>query len=115
MFSKLALAGALAIPLGLFALSATARAEDMWNPNSSYNSKYDVPLRPTAPTHPAQAPVTHHATLSCEAAAKIVRKDGFNHVRARECGGRVDEFHAERHGHPLLVDVNPHNGHAWVT
>lgn len=113
MFSKLLLASAVLIPLGVASLSASAMAEDMWNPNSSYNPKYDIKIYPKAPARHVQAPM-HHAMLSCQAAGRIVRQDGFHNVQARECGGRVDMFRAERHGHPVLVDVNPRNGHVWI-
>lgn len=115
MFSKLILASAVLLPLGLCGLSASAMAEDMWNPNSSYNPKYDMKLTPSGPAHHAQAPAMHQPKmLSCAAAGRIVRDDGYHHVQARECGGKTYVFRAERHGHPVLVDVNPHNGHAWV-
>lgn len=120
MLSKLALAGALAIPLGLFVLSAGARA-DSWNPSSSYNPKVTIPLYPTgAARHaPAAAAPTrmhpmHRALLSCEAAGRIVRRDGYDHIVARNCGGKTYVFRAQRHGRPVTVDVDPRNGHAWT-
>lgn len=120
MLSKLALASALAIPLGLFALSAGAKADD-WNP-SGYNPKMTIPLYMSgtprhAPAAAAAAPKRpmHRAVLSCEAASRIVRKDGFDHIVARNCGGKTYVFRAQRHGHPVTVDVNPRSGRAWTS
>lgn len=114
MFSKLILTTAVLLPLGLSGLSASARAEDMWNPNSSYNPPYDIQLNKRAPAHTPARVMPHAKTLSCAAAGRIVRDDGFHHVQARDCSGRTYVFRAERHGHPVLVGVNPHNGHAWI-
>lgn len=113
MCSKFLLSSAVLIPLALIGLSASASAEDMWNPNSSYNPKYDIKIYPKAPAHHAMTP-SHATKVSCAAAERIVRADGFHHVQARACGGKIDVFRAERHGRPVLVDVNPRNGHAWI-
>jgi hypothetical protein len=113
MFSKLLLASAVLMPLGVASLSASATAEDMWNPNSSYNPKYDIKIYPKAPVNHAMAPA-RATKLSCAAAERIVRDDGFHRVQARDCGGRTYVFRAERHGRQVVVDVNSRNGHAWI-
>src|SRR5215216_3520806 len=109
MFTKLALASAVAIPLGFVSLSGAALAEDDWNPNSSYNPHYDIPIYKSAPTH-ARAPVIRHAGMSCAAARRIVRDDGFHNVMARECGAGEYVFHATRNGRAMVLYVNPRNG-----
>src|SRR5215216_6033173 len=116
MFTKLALASAVAIPLGFVSLSGAALAEDDWNPNSSYNPSYDIPIYKSAAIHAksaaihARAPVIHHAGMSCAAARNIVREDGFHNVMARECGAGEYVFHATRNGRAMVLYVNPRNG-----
>ena len=114
MFTKLALASAMAIPLGLFSLSGAAMAESDWNPNSSYNPPYDIPIYKSAPLQLRTAPA-RHAAMTCAAARKIVSEDGFHHVTARECGGGQYVFHATRNGRAMVLYVNPRNGHVSHT
>lgn len=114
MFTKLALASAVAIPLGFVSLSGAALAESDWNPNSSYNPPYDIPIYKSAPIH-MRAPVTHHAGMSCAAARNVVREDGFHHVTARECSGGQYVFHATRNGRAMVLYVNPRTGHVSHT
>ncbi len=113
MCSKFLLSTVILVPLALIGVSASASAEDMWNPNSSYNPKYDIKIYPKAPVHHAMTPA-HTSKLSCAAAERIVRDDGFHHVQARDCGGKTYVFKAERHGRPVLVDVNARNGRSWI-
>ena len=112
MFTGLALTSAMAIPLALFSLSGAAMAESDWNPNSSYNPSYDIPLYKAAPAH-SRAAVVPHAAMSCAAARKIVREDGYGHVKASECGGGNYVFHATHNGRAMVLHVNPRNGQVW--
>jgi|SRR5690242_19235754 hypothetical protein len=110
MFTKLALASALAIPLGLFSLSGTAGAVTAWTPNGDYNPKYDIPM---SPEHAQPQMAIRHAAMSCAAARRIVRDDGYHNIRAETCGARIDKFDATRNGHRVVLHVDPRNGHVW--
>jgi len=114
MFTKLALASAVAIPLGFVGLSGSAFAESDWNPNSSYNPPYDIPIYKSAPMH-VRAQITHHAGMSCAAARSVVRDDGFHNVTARQCSGGQYVFHAMRNGRAMVLYVNPRTGHVSHT
>lgn len=110
MLTKLALAGALAIPLGVFSLSGSAMAEDAWNPHDSYNPFHagstpkPVPLR-------SRTEQLRPAAMSCAAARKIVREDGYHNVKTDSCGARTFVFDATRRGHSVVLYVDPRNGH----
>jgi hypothetical protein len=52
----------------------------------------------------------HAGKLSCSAARNMVDHSGFNHVKARDCKGKVYSFSASRKGHRYLVRVNAHTG-----
>lgn len=108
MFTKLLLAGAMAIPLGLFSLAGTAMAESFWSPNGDYSPKYDIPLRQGAPAHPRMS-----AELSCAAARRMVRDDGYHNVKTDNCGPRSYVFDATRHGRNVVLHVDPRSGHIW--
>lgn len=112
MFTKLALASAVAIPLGLLGLSGAAMAESDWNPNSSYNPPYDIPIYKQTLPH-TRAAVILHSAMSCAAARKIVREDGYRHVATRECAAGNYVFRATRHGREMVLHVNPRNGQVW--
>lgn len=106
MFSKLALAAAVALPLGMLGLSGAALAD--------YNTHYYIPVKPIASAHkPAAAPMMHRAALTCASAGRMIRADGYKNVKARDCDDRNFVFHAVRHGRPVLLHVNPRNGHVW--
>lgn len=107
MLTKLALASAMAIPLGLFSLTGAAMAVTAWQPNGDYNPKYDIPMRPEQPQTTMQ-----HAAMSCSAARRVVRDDGYHNVRTESCG-RIDKFDASRNGHRVVLHVDPRNGHVW--
>ena len=112
MFTKIIIAGALALPLGLAALTASAATDRAYNPSGSYNPPYDIPVY-RAPMHPRMAPM-RHAALSCAAARAIVRKDGYRDVTARSCVGGEYTFRAIRHGHAVVLHVNSRNGHVTL-
>ena len=101
MFNKLVLAAAMAIPLGMLGLSGSAMA--------GYS--------PTSHTPPARAslrmPGVYHAALSCTAARRMIREDGYRNVVTRECDARTYVFHATRHGRAVVLYVNSRNGHIW--
>lgn len=109
MFTKLVLASAVAIPLGLLGLSSAAMAASDWNPNSSYNPPYDIPIYKQTLHHP-RAGVMHHAAMSCAAARQRVLDDGYRHVTTRECDGRTFVFNATRHGRAVVLHLDPRNG-----
>lgn len=103
MFSKLALAAAVALPLGMLGLSGTAFAD--------YNTHYYIPVKPIPSAQkPAATPVVHHAGMSCSAAERMIRHDGYSHVKARDCVGKNYTFHAMRNGHAVVLHVNSENG-----
>lgn len=112
MFSKLVLAAAVALPLGMLGLSGAALAD--------YTTHYYIPVMPIpSAKKPAPAPMVHHAAMvhrgamSCAAAGRTVRADGYRNVKARDCDDRNYVFHATRHGRPVVLHVNPRNGHVW--
>ena len=109
MLKKLVLASAMAIPLGLFSLSGAAMAVTAWQPNGDYNPKYDIPMRPEQP----QTTVQHTAAMSCSAARREVRDDGYHNIKTESCGGRIDKFDATRNGHRVVLRVDARNGHVW--
>lgn len=106
MFSKLAYAAAVALPLGMLGLSGTAFAD--------YNTHYYIPVKPIPSAQkPATTPVMHHTAMSCAAAERKIRADGYSHVKARDCDDKTYTFHATRNGHAVVLRVNSHNGHIW--
>ena len=50
------------------------------------------------------------ARLSCGEARRIVRRNGFRNVSARECSGRTYTFSATRKGRSVIVYVNARTG-----
>lgn len=106
MFSKLALAAAVALPLGMLGLSGAALAD--------YNTHYYIPVKPVASApKPAAAPMIHRAAMSCAVAGRTIRADGYRNVKARDCDGRNYVFHATHHGRAVVLHFNPRNGHVW--
>lgn len=104
MFSKLALATVVALPLGMLGLSGAAFA---------YSTPYYIPVKPIASAHRPATPMLHRAQLSCAAAGRMIRADGYREVKVRDCGAGNYVFHAVRHGRPVVLHVNPRNGHVW--
>jgi hypothetical protein len=51
-----------------------------------------------------------NANLSCNAAGKIVRAEGYRRVVPSNCGSKIYAFHALRNGHTVIVRVNAHSG-----
>ena len=47
--------------------------------------------------------------LSCSAAKRVLARNGFNRVVARDCSGRVYAFQARRTGHSFIVRVRAAN------
>ena len=47
--------------------------------------------------------------LSCSAAKRVLARNGFNRVVARDCSGRVYAFQARRNGHSFIVRVRAAN------
>ncbi len=105
MFSKFVLAVALAAPVGAFALSGPAFAVTAWQPNGDYSPKYDIPLS-RAPSTSVGA-IAARPAMSCSAARRLVREDGFHQVRSESCY----VFDATRDGRRMVLHVNPRNGH----
>ncbi len=101
MFNKLVLAAAVAVPLCVLGLSGSAMA--------GYS--------PTSHTAPARAslrmPGVYHTAMSCAAARRMVRADGYRDVITRECDARNYVFRAMRHGRVVVLHVNSRNGHIW--
>ena len=110
MLTKLALAGALAIPLGLFSLSGSAMADDPWTPHDSYTPPDLSSMHKPVPLK-SQTEQVRHAAMSCPAASKILREDGYHNVTARDCSIGRYVFHAARNGRAVVLYVNPRNGH----
>ena len=92
MFTRIILAGTLAIPFGL---SSPAWADPDYNPPFVFQY---------GRAHPVSA------NLSCNAASKIVHAEGYRHVVPSNCGSKIYAFHALRNGHAVIVRVNPRNG-----
>ncbi|MFZ5675637.1 MAG: hypothetical protein ACOZAM_21980 [Pseudomonadota bacterium] len=71
-------------------------------------------MKPVASAHkPATAPMVHRAAMSCAAAGRKIRAEGYDHVKARDCDDRNYVFHAVRHGRAVVLHVNPRNGRMW--
>lgn len=54
------------------------------------------------------------AKLSCAAAGKIVVRNGFNKIVARDCKGSVYSFAASRKGKRYIVNVHAYAGRVTV-
>jgi len=113
MFSKLVLATALAAPLGVFALSSSALAVTEWQPNGDYNPRYDIPLRQQPSMH--LGVIAARPAMSCAAARKLVRDDGYHNVKTDSCSARNYVFEATRHGRVVVLHVDPRDGHVSHT
>lgn len=109
MLTKVFLATAMAIPLGLFSLTGTASAVTAWSPNGDYNPKYDIQV---SPEHAQPQMAVRHSAMSCSAARREVRDDGYHNIRTDSCG-RIDKFDATRNGHRVVLHVDSRNGHVW--
>lgn len=97
MFNKLALAAAVAIPLGLLSLSGAAMAG--YSPNSH--------------TPNARAPLRMNGAMSCADARRMIHENGYRNVVTRECDARTYVFRAMRGNHHVVLHVNSRNGHMW--
>jgi len=113
MFSKLVLAAALAAPLGVFALSSTALAVTAWQPNGDYSPRYDIPLRQESSAH--LGAIAARPAMSCTAARRVVRDDGYHNVKTDSCRPGRYVFDATRNGHRIVLHVDPRNGHVSQT
>lgn len=94
MFSKLARASAVALPLAMLGFSGAALAD--------WNTSYYIPVQKVPSAHPA---------MSCGAARERIRSDGYHNIVARDCRGSSYTFSATRHGRPVVLHFNPRNGH----
>ena len=65
------------------------------------------------PGHRMNSYSGYNNRLSCNEARRIVRRNGFQDVRARECQGRTYTFTALRRGYQILVYVNSRTGAVW--
>jgi hypothetical protein len=92
MFRRIILATTVAIPLGL---SGLAWADPDYNPPFVFQYGRAHPVTPQ---------------LSCDAARKLVRAEGYRHVAQASCGANTYAFHALRNGRAVTVHVNPRNG-----
>lgn len=99
MFNKLVLAAAVAVPLGVLGLSGSAMA--------GYSPTSHTPIARA----PLQASQAYDASMSCAAARRMVRADGYRDVVTRECDARNYVFDATRHGRAVVLHVNSRNGH----
>lgn len=99
MFNRYLIAAAVALPLGIAGMSGGAFA---------YATKYYIPVKPVQSTHSV-----HRAAMSCAAAGRMIRAEGYKNVKARDCDDRNYVFHAVRHGRSVVLHVNPRNGHVW--
>ena len=108
MFNKLVLAAALAAPLGVFGLSSSALAVTEWQPNGDYNPRYDIPLRQERSTH--MGAIAARPAMSCTAARRTVREDGYHNVKTASCSTGRYVFDATRHGRSMVLHVDPRTG-----
>ena len=92
MFRRIILAIPMAIPFGL---CGAAWADPDYNP-------------PFVFQYGKAHSVTSH--VSCDAARKLVRAEGYRHVAQASCGANTYAFHALRNGRAVTVRVNPRNG-----
>lgn len=103
MFTKLfrsaVLAGAVIVPFGLPGLSASAAMPET---AQDYVPKRAIPVE--------KAGVVHHGPLDCVTARKVVREEGYQHVKARHCDGEIYSFRAERNGHMVRLLVDRESG-----
>jgi hypothetical protein len=61
---------------------------------------------------PVRRPV-YGNRLSCQEAGRIVRRNGYYNVYARECGGSTYTFTGFRNGRRFVVYVNARSGAVW--
>jgi hypothetical protein len=73
---------------------------------ASADSDY-IPKRPTPFD---QHGVVHVGPVDCVSAGKIIREEGYNDVKARNCKGETYRFRAERNGHMVTLHVNREDG-----
>lgn len=99
MFSKLARASAVALPLAMLGFSGAALAD--------WNTSYYIPVQKVPSAHPAMT----HAAMSCGAARERIRSDGYRNIVTRDCRGSSYTFNATRHGRAVVLHFNPRNGH----
>lgn len=51
--------------------------------------------------------------ISCRQASRIVQRNGYRNVSARECGGRTYTFAGTRNGRRFVIYVNSSSGAMW--
>jgi hypothetical protein len=91
MLHSTVLAGAVTL---LFGLPASAGPD--------YIPKHAVPIN--------QHGVVHVGPVDCVTARKIIREEGYNDVKARDCRGETYRFRAERNGHMVQLRVGRADG-----
>jgi hypothetical protein len=99
MLRQVILASAVALPFGLPILSASAA---MPATEQDYVPKHAIPID--------KAGVVHHGPLDCVTARKIVREEGYQDVKARDCNGETYSFRADRNGHSVHLRVDRESG-----
>ena len=85
------LAGAVTL---LFSLPASA--------DSDYIPKQMTPINRNG--------VVHVGPVDCMTASKIIREDGYNDVKARNCKGETYVFRAKRSGRVVVLRVDRQSG-----
>lgn len=117
MIKQLAFAAAFA---GLLALAPSAEAKtnvivrfDVGVPYYAYQNGPDYLYRPGWGWYrPVNRP-GYGNRMSCRQAARIVRRNGYYNVVARECGGGTYTFSGFRNGRRFLLFVNSRSGALW--
>lgn len=99
MLHSAVLASAVALPAALPGLSASAATVQT---DQDYIPKHPVPIHETG--------VVHHGPVDCVTARKIVREEGYQDVRARDCSGEVYLFRAERNGRVVHLRIDREDG-----
>lgn len=97
MFNKLALAAAVAIPLGVLSLSGSAMA--------GYSPNLHTPN--------AREPLRTNVAVSCADARRMIHENGYRNVMTRDCDAGTYVFRATRGNHHVVLHVNSRNGHMW--
>ena len=54
--------------------------------------------------------IVHVGPVDCMTASKIIREDGYNDIRARNCKGQTYTFRAERSGRVVTLRVDRQSG-----
>lgn len=103
MLYKAALASAVALPFGLLALPGPVAAAV--HTEGDYHPQYYIQLVPSA-----TAPV-RRAAMSCAAARRMIRADGYHDVVVRDCRTPNYRFSAMRHGRPVVLWFDSRTGH----